>query len=306
MKKVLVLFSYRQPKHDSPNYDGFVNTLNKQSPKYGYQADYAALDNLEFKIVNGQARVFEPRTKKDLAGYDLVFFRMWKKEFERATAAAIYLKKMGVAFIDAEVYSSRAFTKLVGYLLMWSAGIPIPDTFLGPHSAIIKTAKAGQEFKFPLILKAVDAKKGNSNFLVKNIPELTGYLNDNPELDFVLQNYIPNDGDYRVLVAGNKVGLVIKREAAANSHLNNTSAGAAARLVNNDDLSEVALADAIKSSQVRKRDLSGVDVIIDKNTGKHYILEVNKVPQIITGACVEDKIKAFHEFMQNKLESNHD
>ena len=301
MKRILILFSYPRDKEDSLNYGGFAKTLDKSAGKFGYHAQYSALKMLEFKIVDGKATIYDPINQRDLRNYDLVFFRMWAKEFEAATACAFYLRKYNVPFIDQEAFGTRVFTKLAGYFNMWHANLPIPDTFYGPHSAILAEAKAGKDFKFPLILKTIEGKKGQDNYLVKNLGQLRKILGKNRDLAFLMQKYIPNDGDYRFLVTGNKIGLIIKRVAAAGSHLNNTSAGARAELVKAKQFKPQVMEDALKAAKIRQRQLAGVDVILDKNSGRHYILEVNKVPQIITGAYVEQKIEAFNRFIKDQL-----
>jgi len=45
--------------------------------------------------------------------------------------------------------------------------------------------------------------------------------------------------------------------------------------------------------------ISGVDVIVDKNTNKHYFLEVNSQPQLMSGAFVEEKAQLVADYFDS-------
>ena len=104
----------------------------------------------------------------------------------------------------------------------------------------------------------------------------------------MLQEFIPNDGDYRILVAGDNI-LGIERKAVEGSHLNNTSQGGSARLVSQDVLPEGMIADARRIARHLDMTIAGVDALIDKHTGEYYFLEVNSQPQLMSGAYVNQK-----------------
>jgi len=50
-----------------------------------------------------------------------------------------------------------------------------------------------------------------------------------------------------------------------------------------------------------KREVAGVDVVQDKQTGLWYCLEVNDSPQLTTGAYVDEKQAAFAKFIEDTL-----
>ena len=43
------------------------------------------------------------------------------------------------------------------------------------------------------------------------------------------------------------------------------------------------------------REITGVDFVVNSQTGEHTILEVNNLPQLETGQHVDDKLKALTE-----------
>jgi endo-1,4-beta-xylanase len=86
---------------------------------------------------------------------------------------------------------------------------------------------------------------------------------------YILQNFIPNDGDYRILVLNNKPVMAIKRVAAEGSHLNNTSQGGTASRVALDAMPSEALDVAVRATRLAKLAVAGADIIIDNQTGTH-------------------------------------
>ena len=301
LKTVLVLFSFK--KNKIADYEDVIRKLNERAPEYGYKVVRGATKELEFSIIDNKPSVFETLTGQDLANFDLVFYRMWQKEFERATSAAIYLKSKGVPFFDEDVYNYRAFSKLTETFLMVTSGVPVPNSYFSTAKNTIKSFKENPPIDFPLIVKNIRGLKGKDNYLVHSNEELEKVLENNSEIDFVVQEFIPNNCDYRFLVLGDKVKLIIKRSRLDDSsHLNNTSQGAGAELVPIENFDKQIINDVLKASKVMKRDFTGVDVIINKETGKHYLLEVNNVPEIIS-VFIEEKVTSIHEYIAERLKN---
>ena len=94
----------------------------------------------------------------------------------------------------------------------------------------------------------------------------------------MLQEFIPNDGDYRVLVLGKKVLGVMKRSSQSKEEFrNNYSAGGKVEVA---DLPEEVKQLAVKAAEVCGLAVAGVDVAFrDYDFKKPVIWEVNKGPQ---------------------------
>jgi hypothetical protein len=156
----------------------------------------------------------------------------------------------------------------------------------------------GDKFKldFPVICKAVNARKGNANFLINSKDELRDVLTgeENKGLFFVIQPFIPNDGDWRVLVIGGKVELAIFRSGdKEKTHLNNSSKGADTELFSVENVPEEIVKLAVRAAVKEKLSVAGVDIVQDKETGELFVLESNTSPQLQSGAFVPEKIKAY-------------
>ncbi len=301
MKDVLFLFSYAKNRL-RPNYDDLMEQVGKKSSTHGYRAYKGAIKELEFLIRNNILTIYDPLNKRDISDYDLVFFRLWQRQYERATAAALYLKYKGNKFFDSEVHSKRSMTKLTDLVKLAVAGIPVPNTYYSTPKHMIKFINSDKNFGFPMVVKDINGTRGSNNFLANNAKRASEIVNSRPEIDFVLQGYIANDCDYRFLVAGSEIALVIKRTRLDDStHLNNTSAGAEGKIVDAKDFSAQIRNDVIRAGKLHRREFSGVDVIIDKNSGKHYILEVNAAPDIVSKVGTDEKTDALHKLIVNKL-----
>ena len=164
--------------------------------------------------------------------------------------------------------------------------------------------KDNEHFTFPCILKAVDGSKGDDNYLAKDHAQLTELLREHTNVNFMVQNFIPNDGDLRLLFIGlDREPLVFSRVSDGSSHLNNTSKGGAGKFIDSG-LDPHYLRDARKAAEVLNREIGGVDIIVNKETGKHYVLEVNTTPALATGYGGDRKVAAYTEFLKETLFGN--
>jgi glutathione synthase/RimK-type ligase-like ATP-grasp enzyme len=91
--------------------------------------------------------------------------------------------------------------------------------------------------------------------------------------------------------------LIFRRTGAADSHLNNTSQGGRADLVG--DFPTEALETARKAAVLSGREIAGVDILFDRQ-GKHYVLEVNETPAIVSGFMPEAKLKLLNTYIRKK------
>lgn len=298
-KDVLIFFSFKQ--HKTGYYNTLFNPLKAVEDEYGLTLHKGSLKDLYIEIINNELVVTESLTGRLLDTFDFVRFELWLKSPQQALAAATYLDRKGVAFTGHEALNVLCTTKIGELVRMSDGGVPLPRTFMSSYAGTLERFKSDQlPFNYPFIAKAADAFGGKMNYLVHNYKELKAALSEHKDQFFVLQEFIPNEFDYRVLVMDNAIQFVMKRSRInAASHLNNTSAGAEGEFISIDDLSEEIRQDALKAAALTLRsDFAGVDVIVNSETGEHYILEVNEAPAIQTGENPPFKIKALMKHIQ--------
>ena len=303
-KNILVLFSYRSHKR------GYIEMLFERLVKSAatnsnLSFSRGSLSDLHIMIKDGSMSIVEALSMRNLGSFDLVYFELWYKAQQQALAAARYLDRQNVPYFSKEIHQILPMTKVGELSVLADQSIPLPDTFMSSAREIKKVFKSNPPIAFPLIVKAADGYGGKNNYLVHTYGELKTILSENKTLQFVIQEYIANDCDYRCLVLGGEIAFVLRRSRDKNSstHLNNTSAGAEGEAVDLDTLPQDAQAFVLKAAKVLNRyEFAGVDLMLEKGTNKPYILEVNQTPQIEIGAEVDKKMNAMLKYMTDRLE----
>lgn len=301
-KQVLVFFSFK--KHKTGYYNTLFQPLKDVEKEYGLELHQGSLKDLYIEIIDNSLVVTESMTGRKLEDFDFVRYEMWLKSPQQALAAATYMDRHGIHFTGHEAMNVLCDTKIGELVRMSDQGLPLPRTFMSSNSGILERFKqADLPFAYPFIAKAANTFGGKMNYLVKNYDELKAALKENKDQFFVLQEFIPNQFDYRIMVMGGEIQFVMKRaRGASESHLNNTSAGAEGEFVPLETLSPEMQQQALKAAAVTLRsDFAGVDLIINSETGEPYILEVNDAPAIQTGANPPYKTKVLMKHIQKMV-----
>lgn len=166
------------------------------------------------------------------------------------------------------------------YVKLIDLGIETPRTSMVRNEQSIENAHKSVGNKFPVILKTVTGTQGKGVFIAESKKSLLSVLQTiwslSPETEIIIQEFIESEGDYRVHVLNDEVIASMKRipgkeEFRANYHLGGSVEGLTELDDNVKDL-------AIKAAKAVGAVWSGVDVIIDKNSGNAYVLEVNSSP----------------------------
>jgi len=305
-KKVLLIFGSLSLKNKKADPDLLCKLLNDAA---GGEAvySYSRFEDLAFFVSEDSSKIWDLKHGYDIADFDFIYFRRWGDMPEAAMACTMYLKCHKVGFIDHELDRPGAIDKLTQHWKLWEADLPIPSTLYVPTNYISKISNehlSNFGLSNPLIVKSADGTRGNDNYLAKDLDEAKQILKSNPGMRFLIQNYIPNDGDYRVIVGGNKILMTIERKASGGSHKNNTSQGGSAKLVDESVFSLDVQGEIVHAAQAFKRELAGVDIVFDKQTGKHYFFEVNRSPQIENSSHSEEKADVLHQFFMDEIRLN--
>lgn len=297
--KVLIVFT-RQGTDTSTKFGGFVKRIQKNGG-FGYaDVDYVALEKLVFHIQDkDHAKIYDPIRDIDLSAYSFVYFKAWQSMPEYASSVAHFLEAQGIPYADLQV-RHQYVGKTVNYMQMWAKGVAVPETIWGHKDVLINYVHDLADDRFPIIIKSVLGQKGEDNFLAKTKQEAVEIL-EQATVAMLLQQFIPNDGDYRIGVYGNQALWAIYRKSGGTSHLNNTSAGGEASLLAIDDVDESIRELAERAAAACELSISGVDVVQDKRNGELYVFEANQGSQIVTGAFTDTNMTAFDAGMKNMV-----
>jgi ribosomal protein S6--L-glutamate ligase len=188
-------------------------------------------------------------------------------------------------------------------------GIPVPKTALLPDDKAIDKALKQVGSKFPLVVKLLSGTQGIGVSVVDSYSSLKSVYQTLRKLDkkaeILLQEMIPSNYDLRIHVlakAGDtsnpeeaKIIGAMRRNKVKKDFRTNFSLGATTQKVKlSPEIEEIAKKAAMAVGCV----WCGVDIIIDKKTGKPYVLEVNSSPGIkgiekTTGISISDQVMDF-------------
>jgi RimK family alpha-L-glutamate ligase len=164
-------------------------------------------------------------------------------------------------------------SKMATSMNLSRSNLPQPKTFqFLRKKEVIKNIN---KFPYPLIAKNPAGRKGENIFKLDNEEELKEFLKKMPKtLAFLFQEFLPTDGDIRVLVIGFKAIGAMKRHLVPGDFRANISQGA--------DAEKFKLTDEVKkiaeeAARVTSTEYAGVDLI--ESNGKFYVIEVNRAPQ---------------------------
>ena len=267
-------------------------------------------EELKVKIRGNLSDGSENKVKNEgwlqINDYDVLFFRTTGKHWEEVDLIINELniqisnfKQNKPVVVDPIILNGKPSMACKAYqmLALKRAGIDVPKTVYGSLWFLYETMKSSQNplslrdislekgtFHFPIIIKGSGGDRGTRVFKADNLEELEKLVRDLRKSEteegkrYMLQEYIPNDGDYRVLVLGNKVLGVMKRSSQDKREFrNNYSMGGEVEVA---DLPEEVKTLAVKAAKVCGLAVAGVDVAFrDYDLSKPVIWEVNKGPQ---------------------------
>ncbi len=129
----------------------------------------------------------------------------------------------------------------------------------------------------PLVMKPKFGWAGNNVHKLENVgsDDVQEWFDlfDSKEASFILQEYIEGNGaDYRAFVIEDRVVAGIKRQAAEGDWRGNFSKGSS---VSPYKFTPEQERDAVAVMQAAELAFGAVDILIDPNTGEHYICEIN-------------------------------
>jgi ribosomal protein S6--L-glutamate ligase len=287
MTKIAIFFGGKISQH--------LVLLRKAAKRLGVSLDLVSYNKVTFETETNKV-ILRPNLQsetqinkfskfKKADDYDVLFFRTTGKHWEEVDLILNSIERDDVVVIDPLVKFGKPdmACKAWQMLALKRAGIDVPKTVYGSLWYLFEQMRL-RTFDFPVILKGSGGDRGTRVFKADNLEQLEKLVRDlrKTETDegkrYMLQEFIPNDGDYRVLVLGEKVLGVMKRSSQNKKEFrNNYSAGGSVEIA---DLPEEIKQLAIKSAKVCGLAVAGVDVAFrDFDMTKPVIWEVNKGPQ---------------------------
>lgn|SRR3972149_2771 len=234
-------------------------------------------------IIMAENGKFEANIKgKKLNEYDLIYMIVGKRRWEWYTAAYFLNKNFGTLIVNNKIVDPNYnyfLTPALDYLKQSENTLPFPKSAVVFNPKEIDSVL--EEFHLPVIVKTSIGRQGRGVYLAKSRDEVKkaakAILATNT-YSFIIREFIPNDGDIRVFIVGGKAIGAMKRIPKTGEFRSNISQGGNGEKFDLEIYPNVKEL-AEKAAQITKTEIAGVDIIINKETGELYILEVNPAPQ---------------------------
>lgn len=298
-KKPIVYIVFRSNAGaKSTRFGGFIKRLQRLADMPDAVYKTVALEDMKFVInTEQQASILNHNGLQIFHDASLVYFKSWEGMPETASMAVSYLEAKGIPYEDSAVRGA-GIHKASQTWRLWKDGVSVVPTFVA-KSRPTKEAVEPSLGEAPYLTKPIHGEKG------RGVQKYASY-DDVPEdmQGLLLQPYIENDGDYRVLVYGYEVRGALKRVGKDGSVVNNTSAGGASDFLDVSEIPELIKSLAVRAAKACEHAIAGVDVMVSKD-GQAMVLEVNQGSQIVTGHFVEEKAEAFASFLRERLDDRY-
>ena len=179
-------------------------------------------------------------------------------------------------------YAEKNTSKVTDCMVFSLHGLPIPDTVYVSRANFESSMPLIKKIcGYPLIIKDIRGSKGKDSEYVANESELLKKMAALPKNKrFLLQRFITNEYDWGIMVVNGQVVSGEKSYPSQGEFRNNTCNGAKEHFVTVAEIPKNIQEMAIQASGLLGLSWSRADIIIDKQTGFPYLLEVNRYPGI--------------------------
>lgn len=269
-KRVLILTKYKEEKSKLPKY------VQRRVKELGSDCDIKYFSDV--RIIFGNKRKTTVLVgNRDLSDYKSVFIRTIGREQitrEVASIVARECEKRKIKFADSVYKHYVNENKLIAGYILNDNRVLTPLTYYAGSLNKRLIGEIKKTIGFPFIIKKTDSAKGRDVFLIKSNKELDVFLSKEDVKDYIFQEFLPNDYDYRVYITTNGKGFAITRSRTSKEEVtNNISKGG---IRNYTSLSSKMKKASIKAAKLLGINFAGVDFI--EHDKKIYVLEVNRAP----------------------------
>lgn len=235
---------------------------------------------------------------KDIKNFDLVWVSSVWSSRDLGFAVKKYLEFHDVSCTQVE----KGTSKISDHILFSINGLPRPNTLYINKSRLSRSTNLIEKTcGYPLIIKDSKGSCGKNTFFIQNKTEFLSVIKTLPNnKKFLIEEFIPNDYDWGVMVSRGKVVAGEKSYGATGEYRNNACNGANEVFTPIEKIPQNIKDIAVKASKCLKLKWCRVDIIIDKKTRAPYVLEVNRFPGITAGS---PEVKGAYKFLKMHVEN---
>lgn len=193
------------------------------------------------------------------------------------------LEKKNIKVFNNSFTNKIANNKYLTYQFLKGNSLPFIETSKDPF--------------YPCIMKSVSGHGGQEVFLVHNEDEELKIQKEHPNLEFIYQEYLENNGDVRLYVLNKSVITSIKRDNP-NDYRNNFSLGGS---VETYKASQEMVDAALKIAHLLDADFIGVDFLLTKDGFKIIEIEDPVGSRMVYKTTDIDIIAKYIEYVRNNI-----
>jgi len=224
----------------------------------------------DLKIEDGNILAID----QPLTDFSMVIIGAIGKNYEISTCLEAFIIKNSIPHFFYGV-SPENYNKPLQTVLMNFKGVSQIKTVIC-KAGNISAKSLIKKLKLPIISKITDGSQGKGIKKHDTLIELDIFLKKNKSEIYIFQEFIKNDGDYRVLFVKDKFVYSIKRFRGKDEFRNNVSLGGTQEFT---ELPVAAKSLALKACKTMNFDITGVDLIQRMGTDEWYVMEINAAPQ---------------------------
>jgi RimK family alpha-L-glutamate ligase len=298
-----MLLILRSKKKSSKKMRNFNRKISSHLKKRKIEFDFASLEDAELFLENKKVEVFV--NGKPLENWKTIYSRKSGSYRKMAFILAKISKSKGIFFIDRfyeKSEDSSDTAKVIQTFQFATNNVPIPKTYYSVAYSKKQLKNAAAFLGFPVIIKQCNTSRGTGVFLAKNKKELEGVvaklMKSEENKDIFLQEFIPNEFEFRVFVTGNMIGAVEKKiRTKKDEFRNNVHLGAREEFVEADSVKKTILEAALKASKIANIQVAGVDVVEKKN-GEVAVFEANSCPGITLNEKISPELNSLANYLE--------
>ncbi len=254
-----------------------INPLLEMMGEHSFTYELGNFQSMEFFITKEDTRIF--CEKKLISDFDSVYIKRAGKYQPIATLIARYLQKRDIPFVDTHHVFGSISGKLAQMFVLAESGLPVPKTYFSPSYNKEKLLNAENFLGFPIVAKKILSRQGKGVFLVRNREELFTLLDHADREKLILQEFIPNQSDFRIFITGTIVGALEERTRQDTEDFRNNASLGGTEVYSDPEKISPPLRDlALKAAKVLHIEVAGVDIVISSKDQKMYLFEVNRSP----------------------------
>jgi len=297
MKEILILVTKTGKKKQT-----LVDYLNKNLAGKA-KVTLGKLADLVFEVEGKKVKV--RLNDKNITDFSLVYFRRLGSDFlPHARTLAFCLDHLKIDYFDSYFgKTSLAGNKLTALIRLSLAGLPVMPSFFCWRDKVEGNIDCLEnKYGYPLVAKELLLQQGKGIFLIKKRKDFDFLKKTKPEDQFFFQKFYPNEKEYRLLVLGDRVA-VYERKIRIDplEFRGNVALGAKEEFLKVNQAPKEMKTMAVKAAQILGLEVAGVDIFIASQTGKQWLLEVNRGPGFTYDLEVSSELPELASFFAQKL-----